>query len=188
MEKAENKKPIDIRNMTPQDLLNLLMSKKVVFASLIIIVVGFLVIFVFINNYARSKDQIQAQMNEMQAKLGVIATYRSSKTQFEEFQNTLPKGVGDDVMVDAISDVAISSNVEIKSFSKVNVVPSQYYDLASVDVSIFLKDYKDLIGFMQALETSKVAFLIDTYRVEGVSEDGVTVSMKISTIKTKIKI
>jgi len=178
--------PVDTKNVDTGALLEGLAGQKVMIANIVVIVIALVVGYMMFNNYLSKKAQAEQSMNDLHHKLDTIASYKVSKKQFDDFKDSIPKAVDEDSLVNKLSDDAVQSNVEIVSFSPVTTSSFTYYDLASVDINVHAKGFKELVLFMQAVEKESMALRIENYRFGTFTADkGQDLALRVSTIKVK---
>ena len=184
---ADLNKSLDINNIDINDLISRFLSQKVVIANIIVVVLGLLGGYYLYNNFTHQKQAAQQNIAMLQEKLATISTYQTTKKQFDEFKNTLPKSIDEDNLVDALSNYAIQNNVEVVSFSPVTSSDSAYYTRSSVDMNVRAKDFKQLVLFIKTLESEQMVLRLENYHFGALNLKGQELSLRVSTLKVKVK-
>lgn len=178
-------KPLDLKNINAADFLKSLLKQKVMALKIVVFLIGAVVVGLLVLNFFQEKYNAESEMTALRNKLEVISRYKQSKEGFDNFTNSLPKHVEENALVNVLSDFAVQNNVEVLSFSGIDIVNNAHFDLYTVEVAIRVEEFKDALIFMKAIENAPNALRLESFEVNSAQDKDVEITLKISTVKTK---
>ncbi len=165
----EKLKNFDYQNIDYKKLLETLLTKKDLFASVIIGGVALVLLIGLAKNFFSQTASINSEISLLKTKIDVIADYESSHKQITKFLKSVPSPLDEDLFSTTIADMAATNNVTIVSFVPGVKKEEELSNTISAAFEIEVLNYQSLLMFLSALEKAPLALRVDNCVVTNAS-------------------
>lgn len=166
-----NLKQIDISKMDINDLQNINYEKlfkdirqkpdKIIGVSACLLAV-FLSFNIF-NKTQTKKRAYQIKTFEMEEKSKIIDEFNTAQADLKNFLTSVPPKLTENEFINKITDIAVSHNVKIDSFSKNEDNTLSNHSLISLEISALVSTYEDLYQFINDIETANSSIRVNSW-------------------------
>ena len=156
---------LDIQNLQKLDYNKLL--RNLAKRPDLMIAIGLVVATLFFSATAfqrRRKEltSLKQEIETLGARLKVMNNYEDIKKQLSDFQTQAPAELMGDDFIKTVTDIAVSHNVQIESYSPAKKQSSSLYDLTSIVLNLSA-EYKNVWTFINDIEKSKYSIRIENW-------------------------
>ncbi len=144
-----------LKNLSLKDIRNFVNENQVL--SLNIAIAGatiFLMVFVVqarIGEYVKLKSEL----DEISGKEATVRQYEKVIKEARDFWKAVPGGVPDEQMISFITQAATRRNITISTFDPPRSSAAGFYNEVTVDLVCTARGFKDLLLFVNDLESSQ---------------------------------
>ncbi len=161
-------------------------KKSVLLMGAVVVAASIVAMVLFKSNtdqLARYRHQIQ----QAHSKINLINQYKTSTQELQQWtpvssQPPLPS----EMFVNQLIDYATQNHIDVTNFLPKPTENKNFYDTASVSLSVHANNFKNLIAFMHTVEVSPYFFRIESWAGESHGSDTVDCKMDINYIQVKI--
>lgn len=163
-----------------------IIEQKSIFLVIIVLLAFFVGGVVLWGGFSAKLVSYQNQIQQKKQKYNLIEEYNKVKKQFDEYAATLPKPRTSDSLINQISDYAAQNHAEI-DFNPQGTKKIDFYQSTAIHLNVKVKDFRDLVSFMQMLETSPYSFKIEnlTGTMEASENGSISFDLNITSIQIK---
>lgn len=165
----EKLKNIDLQNIDFKKLLESLLTKKDLFAAVVISGIALVILISFAKNFFTQTAAINSEISLLKTKIEVIADYESTQRQIAKFLKAVPPSLDEDLFSTTIADMAAINKVTIVSFVPGVKKEEDLLNTISAAFEIEVSSYQSLLMFLDALEKAPFALRIDNCIVTNAS-------------------
>ncbi len=156
----------DIKNIDLAHWQRQLQKHQDLFISLAIGVATLFFIMKITDENKLKLTNIETELSSLESKDKVISEYEKAKSELDAYIDSLPQGTTEfDSIINLINEFATLRNIQIQSFTPKGEKSSDYYDTASLEVSINTPNYTDLALFIKDIENSKYNLRIENWSI-----------------------
>lgn len=166
-----NLKQIDISKMDINDLQNINYEKlfkdirqkpdKIIGVSACLLAV-FLSFNIF-NKTQTKKMTYRIKTFEMEEKSKIIDEYKAAQSELENYLKSVPPKLTENEFINKITDIAVSNNVKIDSFSKNEDNSASNHSLITLEISALVNTYQNLYQFINDIETTNSSIRVNSW-------------------------
>ncbi len=133
----------------------------------ILVALGLVLVTLFcsVNAFQRRQKELitlKQQIDTLEGKLRSVDSYEKVKKELSNFQTKVPEEfVGDD-FINKVTDMAVSHNVQIESYSPAKKQTTPLYDLTSIVLNLSA-EYKNVWIFINDIEKSRYSIRIESW-------------------------
>ena len=164
-----NLKNIDLKELDVNELKEYITDHKDYALSVMLLLATVFFCFTLFSNSRQSVANLKNQLNEIENKSDEILQFENSTKNLKYFIEHFPQAPAENDMVELVTSKAQVHKVVVLSYSPAQEAESGVSIKRSMQFLFNVKDYKDLIGFINDLEATKLALRIDSWRgtIEG---------------------
>ncbi len=137
-----------------------MIAKKSIFLVIVVLLLFFIGGIVLWGGVSSKMVSYQNQIQQKKQKYSVIEDYVQNKKRFDDYIGTLRKVLTSDALINQISDYASQNHVEV-DFNPQGTKKYDLYTSTAIHLTVRVKDFKDLVSFVQMLETSPYGFRVE---------------------------
>ncbi len=154
---------IDLKDIDLKKIQESLLQRPELLINLGIAFFAGILIFNIVGGRMNEAKKLKGKMAEQKKKVAAIKTHEVTQKEFKELIDHLPAGILEDSLVDHLTDFAGKRNIQIQSFSPANKTQKNYYTQMTVLLKVAAKNYKDMILFLNDIESSPYNLRIDRW-------------------------
>ncbi len=162
---------IDLSKIDVNKIVEMLLSKKDLFAASVIGVVAFVSMIVLTKDFFTQTAGLDSEISLIRNKIEVISSLNVSKKKLKNFLRAVPPPIEEDLLSSTITDIAASNNVSVVSFVPGENIDEDLYSSTTGGFDVEAPDYASLLLFLSALEKSPHALRIDNCVIIKTSND-----------------
>ena len=156
---------IDWKNIDLAKVLQGLIEKKELFLQVILSGITVIALISIFNDYRKQSEKYHQEIRQLHEKSKLIGKHNEVLKRLNAFLSGLPKELDEDQFSDRILDYAAQNNLAI-----VSIVPGQkraenLHDVYKSRLSMRANDYKDVLLFIKAVESSPYALKVDSCQI-----------------------
>jgi Tfp pilus assembly protein PilO len=182
---------IDIKDIDINKIKEELLDRKELVIQVGIGVVAFFMIVSMVSGSGKEVKQLKAKIKSMQAKSDIIAQYKKSQAEIDEFLKSLPPSFTEDEIITLVTDLADKNKVKISTFtpnSPGEEDGKKSYLKTSIQFSLQAGDYKDVVRLISDIENSKLH--IKSCNIQGINggpEEGTSLNFRVEVASLEVK-
>lgn len=127
-----------------------------------------LIIFVsfFVTSSLNKKNlaTLDYKIKETTKKLSTYQILKNNQENFNNFIEAYPKEISGDELISRISELALTHNIQIVSFSPTRAKENDFAEFVAINIKISTKNYTDAISFLQDIEHSPYAIRVNKWQ------------------------
>lgn len=166
-----NLKQIDISKMDINDLQNInyeklfkdIQQKPDKIIGICACLIAVFLSFNIFNKTQVKKRSYQNKIYEMEEKVKIIDEFKNAQSDLEKYLKSIPPKLTENEFINKITDIAVSNNVKIDSFSKSEDKNASSYDLISLELSAAADTYKNVYQFLHDIENFDSTIRVNTW-------------------------
>ena len=164
LKKLNEIKVEDLKNVDYKALLeNLKNQPDRIVLSVVIAATAIFLLFYF-SKRPKKIQQLNIEIHTLEEKTKAIDSYEARKKEIKTFMDTIPKTITVDSLRKLLNDLAIKNNIYIDSFSQAQREDEDLYETISFQINISANEYRDVVRFVQDLESSPYGIRVDSWK------------------------
>lgn len=161
-------------------------DNKNVFLVLVVVLVSVIAAVVLYGDYS---SKVAAYKKENQVKLDKIALlgeFNKSRDALDMFSKKLPKVLNGDQLVNVVEEIARLRGINIISIVSRDPQRFDLYTTTSIRMTISVKSFKDLVVFLDKVETAKYSLKVEFLSIKSKSAEDGSFDCELSIIATQM--
>jgi len=143
-------------------LQGILLKRKDILINIALVIVTLWGVNTILKNKTAETDRLKTEIEELAEKADAIIDYEKQKKINSAFDANTPKGFeGFTDLINKVSVLANSANVQILSFNPEEAERTDSFVREKVRFSIFAENYQNMLSFVQGIETAEEGLRID---------------------------
>ncbi len=171
----------------PNNTLQNILAKKSLILVVVVVLAFFILGIVLWGSFSSKTAAYQSQIQQKKQKNIVIEERGNVKKQLSDYVAALPKPLTSDALTNKIADYALQHNVEIIEINAGDIKKFDYYIVTPILLTVKIKDFKDLVSFMNMLETGKYPFKIEKWKGTMDESDAEATSYEFNLTSVQVK-
>jgi hypothetical protein len=150
---------IDIKDIDINKIKDELLDRKELMIQIGLGVFAFFMVVSMVGGSGKEVKQLKTKITSMQAKSDVIAQYKKSQADIDEFLKSLPPSLSEGQIITLVTDLADKNKVKISTFTPNSPAEDdnkKSYQKTSIQFSLQALDYKSMIRLIADIESSKL--------------------------------
>lgn len=154
----------DLRNIDIHQIKDAILKRPDVLVNILLIVLSLSGIIFLYTSKTQALKTMKSQINEKRSKIDIVKTQKVLEKEFKEFTEQYPKPLSSDKMIDRISELALSNNLQITSISPAVGKSNAFLEHTTVRFEITASDFNNMMLFMKDIEQSAYLLRVEDWR------------------------
>ena len=157
---------IDIKNLQNIDfgkLKDQIQKRPDILVNILLIPITLFAIIYIYTGQQKKANSLRYKITELKQKVDAVKHRDDTQKEYDEFVKKFPESLPGDKLIDKLSDLAVSYNVQVSSFSPTKEKTAGSVKITSVTINIVADSYADIVQFVKAIESSAYTLRISKW-------------------------